>query len=428
MEPYMIYDICIIGGGASGLTAAIAAGRAGASVLIAERLPQIGKKILATGNGRCNLSNRQIRRYNLKNLAENGSYHLENPEFASRVLSEFDADDASDFFRSIGVMVHAKGDLLYPLSDQAGTVADAFKWALAGIKKADIKTNAEVSGCSRVKTADGSFAFKIIMGQEICYSRNLILASGSPAGYKAGDPNISCQIARSLGHHIHEMKPALCALKCKDPLFVSCAGVRVNALVRLQVDKSVVARDQGEVQITSYGISGIPVFQVSRFASIALSGQQKVTAHLDLLPEYTAKALMQMILTLAGFQPDYHIRMILSGILNQKLAAALLKKAGIDSQKLPAQLNEKELHKLVGMIKDYTAVITGTNTFEQAQSAAGGVSIDEVDPKDLSSRLVPGLYIVGELLDVDGICGGYNLQWAWATGYIAGSSAGRRFT
>lgn len=422
----MIYDICIIGGGASGLTAAIAAGRAGASVLIAERLPQIGKKILATGNGRCNLSNRLIRRKNLEKLTENGSYRLDQPEFAVRVLSKFDADDTVAFFESLGVMVHDKGDLIYPLSDQAGTVSDAFKWALAGMKNVDIKTDAVVLACSREKASDGSYFFKIVMDKFICCSRQLILAAGSPAGYKAKETNNSCQIAKSFGHHIHEPLPALCALKSDDPLFARCAGVRLNALVRLQVGKTIAAQDQGEVQITSYGISGIPVFQVSRFASLALAGRQKVTAHLDMLPDVTEEALMEMILKLSHFQPGYHIRMILSGILNQKLAAALIIKAGIDSQQAPAKLKEKELKKLVRMIKDYTAVITGTNTFEQAQSSAGGVSIDEIDPDSLSSRMVPGLYIVGELLDVDGICGGYNLQWAWATGYIAGNSAGRR--
>lgn len=424
----MIYDICIIGGGASGLTAAIAAGRAGASVLIAERLPQIGKKILATGNGRCNLSNRLIRRSNLKTLAKEGSYRLEKPDFAASVLSKFDADDTADFFQSLGVMVHTRGDLVYPLSDQAGTVADAFKWAIAGMKNIDIKTNATVMNCSRIKQADGSVVFKIVMKEGVCYSRQLILAAGSPAGYKAKEVNNSCQIAKSLGHHIHEPLPALCGLRCTDPLFAQCAGVRINAVVTLQVDKTIASRDQGEVQITSYGISGIPVFQVSRFASIALTRGQKVTAHLDMLPDADEESLMEMILHLARLQPSYHIRMILSGILNQKLAAALIHKAGIDSQQAPAKLKEKELKKLVHMIKDYTAVIDGTNSFEQAQSCAGGVLIDEIDPEDLSSRLVPGLYIIGELLDVDGICGGYNLQWAWATGYIAGTSAGRRFS
>ena len=424
----MIYDICIIGGGASGLTAAIAAGRAGASVLITERLPQIGKKILATGNGRCNLSNRQIMRSNLRKVTENDSYRLADSGFARNVLSRFDADDTVAFFQSIGLLVHARGDLLYPMSDQAGAVADAMKWALAGMKNVDIRTDTAVTSCSLSKADDGPGCFKILAGSSCFYSRKLILACGSPAGYNVKDADTGCRIAKSFGHSIKDPLPALCALKCEDPLFSRCAGVRVNGSIRLQIDGEAAAEDRGELQITAYGISGIPVFQVSRYASIALAQKKKVVAHLDLLPDHTEESLIQMILKLSALQPAYQIRMILSGILNQKLAAGLLKAAGIDSQLLPANMGEKQLKKLACMIKDYTAVIRGTNGFDQSQTSTGGVSIDEVNPENMSSRRIPGLYITGELLDVDAICGGYNLQWAWATGYLAGTDAGRCFS
>ena len=424
----MIYDICIIGGGASGLTAAIAAGRAGASVLIAESLPKTGKKILATGNGRCNLSNRLIRRANLRTLMENDSYRLEKPEFAIRVLSAFDADDAAAFFKSVGVMVHEKGNLVYPMSDQAAAVADAMKWALAGMKNVDVKTDTPVTGCSPSKADDGSRIFRIRTNKAVFFSRKLILSCGSPAGYKAKDPNTGYRIAESMGHTVIKPLPALCALKCEDPVFQRCAGVRINACVRLQINGITASEDTGELQITSYGISGIPVFQVSRYASVALSRKEKVIVHLDFLPDQTEDSLLKMICSLSDLQPAYQIRMILSGILNQKLASALLQAAGMDSQLLPAKIKEKQLRKLVHMIKDYTAAINGTNGFDQAQSCTGGVRIDEVDPEDMSSLKMPGLYITGELLDVDGICGGYNLQWAWATGYLAGNKAGRSFT
>ena len=424
----MIYDICIIGGGASGLTAAIAAGRAGASVLIAESLPKTGKKILVTGNGHCNLSNRLIRRANLEKLMADDSYRLEKPEFAVRVLSAFDADDTEAFFKSIGLMVHEKGNLVYPMSDQAAAVADAMKWALAGMKNVDIKTDTRVTGCSQFKSNDGAKIFRILAGKTAFLSRKLILACGSPAGYKSSDSNDGYRIAESLGHTVKNPLPALCALKCDDPIFRRCAGVRVNAAVRLQIDGVTAAADTGELQITAYGLSGIPVFQVSRYASVALSRKKKVIVHLDLLPDQTEDSLMKMIRSLSGLQPGYQIRMILSGILNQKLAGALLQTAGIDSQLLPSGISEKQLRKLVHMIKDYTAVIKGTNGFDQAQSCTGGICISEIDPEDMSSLKMPGLYITGEMLDVDGICGGYNLQWAWATGYLAGEKAGRSFT
>ncbi len=421
----MIYDICIIGGGASGLTAGIAAARQGASVLIAERASKVAGKIFATGNGRCNLSNASIRREDLKDLVSKNIYRSDDPDFVLRVLERFDVSDTVDFFRSIGVVTHRRDELLYPCSDQAASVADALKWALAGLKNVDIRTDTQVTGITPGKLNKGIRGFRIQTLKDTYYSRKVILSAGSPAGLKPSENINIYTLASGLGHTIIPAVPALCGIRCRSGFFSDTAGVRVNGKLTLYIDGQPSASDLGEIQLTAYGVSGIPAFQISRFAAKALADNRETVIHMDLFPDHSEAEIREMILDIARSQPSYQMRMVLSGIMNRKLASALIRLCGIDAGIKAGEVTGCQMDELVRLMRDLTVKVTGVNPFEQAQSCAGGVSTREISPADLSSKVVKGLYLTGEMMDVDGICGGFNLQWAWATGYLAGTAAGR---
>ena len=409
--------VVIVGAGASGLMAGIAAARAGAQVTILEHTPQIGKKIRVTGNGRCNLTNTD---------QSPEHYRGTHPEFAMEALRKFSMADTVKFFGELGIYTKNRNGYLYPHSDQAADVAEVLM-AENEHQHVKISCNSVVRSI-HVNDRTGAGNEKdqrfLIETESWTYPADaLILCTGSKAAPKTGSDGSGYPLAEQLGLRIITPLPALVQLKAAGKEFQKLAGIRAEAKVTLRVEDTSVCSDQGEVQLTGYGISGIPVFQVSRFAAEALEQQKKVQVWLDFFPEFTADNLMTFFKQRIQQISYKRMGQFFTGMLPGKLSEVLLIKAGLKASEPVGRLSPEGMMKLILLLKAYPVDITGTNSFDQAQTCAGGVDTREVDPGTMESGIVPGLYLAGELLDIDGACGGYNLQWAWTSGYIAGTSA-----
>lgn len=404
-------QVIIIGGGASGLVAAIAAARQGAEVTILEHMDRVGKKILSTGNGRCNITNLTMR-------AE--CYRCGQKNFPMRVIDKFSVWDTLTFFDEIGIVTKSKNGYIYPNSEQASSVLDALRMETEhlGVR---VITSCQVKRARKV----GKGGFLIETDQGDYRGQRLILATGSKAAPVTGSDGSGYELAKSFGHRVILPLPALVQLRCEGKHFKQLAGIRCEAAVQLIADGKTLAGDEGELQLTDYGISGIPTFQISRYASVALAAGSQVSVLVDFLPSKSMEETRQFILQ-RSVQLGYRsCGDFLTGVLNKKLAGVLLKLSGISPEIPVSQVKPANWERLIRQLKHFEAVVTATNSFEQAQICCGGVDTREIRAESLESKLVPGLHLVGELLDVDGICGGYNLQWAWSTGMLAGSWAGR---
>ncbi|MCI8453861.1 MAG: aminoacetone oxidase family FAD-binding enzyme [Lachnospiraceae bacterium] len=444
----------IIGGGAAGLMAAVTAAKEGADITLLEHMPRVGKKLLATGNGRCNLSNEKI---------SSECWRCSQEGFPMQVIGKFPLEDTLRFFRSLGVWTRSRGGYLYPASGQAQTVLDALRERVEelgiqvvcecrvdrveppdrtdGENVRAVSRTAEdgVRPTSRDKAQNGIPSASRLAGRNrrflVRTSRGdffgdfLILAAGSMAARSTGSDGSGYELARQLGHRIKKPLPALVQLRCKGDFFRSVAGVRAEASVRLYTAgkagelSTLLAEDTGEVQLTDYGLSGIPVFQVSRYAAKALDQNRRVLAVLDFLPEKTEDELLSLLKEQRTFLAGRRAESFLNGLFHKKLAALFLKAAQIQPQAKAGALSERALLRICECVKHAVFEVIATNSFDQAQVCMGGVQTREIDPNTMESRLVPGLYLAGEILDVDGICGGYNLQWAWSSGHVAGASA-----
>ncbi len=402
--------IIIVGGGASGLVAAIAAARSGAAVTIIEQKDRVGKKILSTGNGRCNLTNE---------LMELKCFRGDDTTIVSEVLSQFGYEDTLKFFEELGIILKNRQGYIYPISDQATTVLDVLRMEIERLG-VQLVLEESVSGIQKNKKG---FQVKTNKGSYI--SDAVILAAGGKAAPVLGSDGSGYGLAKSLGHSISPVVPALVQLKGKGNYFKQLSGIRTNAKVSLYVNDKYVDSDTGELQLTNYGISGIPVFQVSRYAAKALYQKQRVQAEIDFMPNMSEKELVSFIQKRMQIHGHKNSEDFLVGMFNKKLISVFLKEAKIPSNMKATEITSKQWERLVQTILHFVVEIEGTNSFEQAQVCAGGVRTHEVKANTLESVFAKGLYLTGELLDIDGICGGYNLQWAWATGYIAGANAAK---
>ncbi len=402
--------VIIVGGGASGLVAAIAAARNGATVTIIEQKDRVGKKILSTGNGRCNLTNEYM---DLK------CFRGDDTTIVSDVLNQFGYEDTLKFFEELGMILKNRQGYIYPISDQATTVLDVLRME---IERLDVKCMLEESVSSILKGKRG-FQIKTNKGNYNCDS--LILAAGGKAAPVLGSDGSGYGLAKSFGHSLSPVVPALVQLKGKGAYFKQLAGIRTNAKVSLFVNGGLQDSDTGELQLTNYGISGIPVFQISRYAAKALYHKQRVKAEIDFMPTMSEEDLTKFIFARMKYHGQKSNEDFLVGMFHKKLIGVFLKEAKLPSHMCAAKMKETQWRSVVSVIKHFTVEIEGTNSFEQAQVCAGGVRTHEINAHTMESRMEQGLYLTGELLDIDGICGGYNLQWAWATGYIAGIHAAK---
>ena len=403
--------IAIIGGGASGMLAGIAALETTSDihVIIFDQKDILGKKILSTGNGRCNLTN--------EDMSEN-YFRSDTPEMISSVLKDFGCPDAMHFFEKLGLLLKSRNGYIYPRCDQAAVVRSVLDNRLKELG-AEIHRDTTATEIFRTKK---NFSIQTNHGK--FHADRVILATGGKASPKLGSDGSGYALAKSLGHSIVPVVPALVQLKADSFPFAKASGVRTDAKVAAVINGKSVASDTGELQITNYGISGIPVFQISRYISRALYEKKHTQVMIDFLPELNSSRFTEMLHDrkkhLLTFHPNAKPEDLLSGILHTKLIPEIIRISGIRFSAKLNTLHERDINNLCNAVKCCMIHISDTNGFDNAQVCAGGVSLQEIDIKSMESLLTEGLYFAGELLDVDGICGGYNLQWAWASGYLAG--------
>ena len=400
--------VAVIGGGAAGIMAAITAAREGARVTILEHKDRIGKKILSTGNGRCNFTN---------TYQTPVCYRSDNPEFPWEIIQRFDMEKTVSFFKELGIYPKDRNGYLYPYSDQATAVLDLLEMEVTRLK-IRVMTETNVRDIQPVKKG-----FRIHTDQNQVTADRVILACGSKAAPVTGSDGSGYQLAKRLGHRMIPVLPALVQLRCAEKFYKSISGVRVQGNVAIYADDVFLASDTGEIQLTNYGISGIPVFQVSRYAARALYQKQSVTAILNFMPDMDNDEFLMFLQNRISKRPQKALEEFLIGLFPKKLCELWIRLSRIPKEMPVIELTAEQLEKIAMLIQHLRTHITETNSFEQAQICCGGVDTTEVDPVTLESKMVPGVYFAGELLDVDGICGGYNLQWAWSSGFVAGKEA-----
>lgn len=403
----------IVGAGASGLAAAIAAASEGGSVLVIEQKEKAGKKILATGNGKCNFTNM----YQAPDC-----YQSDDSTFPMKVLSNFDSRDTLQFFERLGILPKEREGYVYPNSEQAASVLSVLLMECERLK-VKFAYNEKVT-----KITKPDFTVNTIQadgGRKVYHGSKLILATGGCASPKLGSDGSGYLLAGSFGHRIIKPLPALVSLKSPDKFCKSVSGVRIQAGVGAYADSKLMAKEEGEIIFTDYGISGIPIMQLSRFASKAMDAGKPVRLVLDIFRQGNLKELTELLMNRCKNNPDKTLGQMMVGMFNHKLNDVIIREAKLNPDTPCHRCQKSDITKLAEWIKQFSVQINGTNTFEFAQVTAGGVATSEIDPDTMESKKKKGLYLTGELLDVDGTCGGYNLQWAWSTGYIAGSHARR---
>ncbi|MBP3361207.1 MAG: NAD(P)/FAD-dependent oxidoreductase [Clostridia bacterium] len=386
-------EIAVIGGGASGLTAAISAAELGADVTVYEKNDRVGKKLLATGNGRCNLSN-------INAGIEN--YHGNDTSFMKPALNTFWYDETIDFFENLGLLTKADDDgRVYPYSDRSSSVVDILRLSLdkSGV---NVVCGFEVSSIIKRKNV-----FEIVSYDgEHRFADRIIISAGGRAAPGLGGGSSGYEILRSFGHHITELRPSIVQLKTDTEPITGLKGVKCRAMVKMPGKSAV-----GELLFTDYGISGPPVFLLSSYYNNA--DEKKLS--IDFFYDYEEGSLFRLLMKkAAGTDAPENL---FTGILHKNIGRAILKQSGCP------QLNNSGLKKICRTAKDFKLTVTGTMSWNNAQVTAGGVRTEEIDPVSFMSKKCSGLYVTGEILDIDGDCGGYNLQWAWSSGHIAGTHA-----
>lgn len=407
-------QIGIIGAGASGMMAAISAAESGHEVILLEKNDRVGKKILATGNGKCNVSNLS---FDMEN------YYCSDKKKLHDIFTVFSVWDLLSFFESNGMMIREKNGYLYPYSEQASVVLDFFRRLLQK-DKIKVALQQEIKKVS-YKASVRKF---MVESTERCYEFDkLIVSCGGPASLKKGMGMTGFEIAKSFGHKIHKVVPGLVQLRTSDNFLKSMAGVRTQAKLSLIINDKVQATEQGEVQFTDYGISGIPVFQFSRIAAYALEEGKNVKVSINLFPDYEKKHFFYHMRLRYENMQDTTLEEFLLGTVNKKINSAIIKHAGLKPDKKTATMPFREMKKLLNNYRELILHITAANGMENAQVCAGGVDFSEIST-EMESLKQSGLFFTGEVIDVDGKCGGYNLQWAFTSGYIAGKNAAGRST
>ncbi len=401
-------EIIVVGAGASGMTAAIQAAKKGCHVCLLDSNDRPGKKILATGNGKCNFTNQYMKLH---------CFRSEMMKEVDQVLSQFGTEETLAFMKSLGIEPMEKNGYYYPASGQAASVAEVLAMELRHLQ-AEIRCGEKVISVLKKK---GHFLVTSVDAAQKKHEYTadaVILSCGSKAGLPTAKAADGYELATSFGHSMTKLAPALTGIRCQAGWLKAWSGVRTEGSVSIYDGKKLLATDTGELQLTDYGISGIPVFQVSRYAALALERGRTVTAKLDFFPSKGKEALLQMLLDRKRRMAYKTYRELLIGLIPEKMISVFLTQAGLKEKDKPGDLTV-----LADCMKCMKLPIQAVNPMNQAQVCAGGITLCEINCETMESRLVKGLYMTGEMLDVDGICGGYNLQWAWATGMIAGKSA-----
>lgn len=399
--------IGIIGGGAAGMAAALAAAEYDrASIVLMERQARLGKKLSATGNGRCNLSNLH---------ASEGGYNGDEPQFSEYAITRFGPEETLEWFSRLGLHTLAEpSGKVYPYSDQANSVLDVLRFSLDR-ENIEVLTDFEVQ-----KARKAGDAFSVNSKDRTLEFDKLIIACGGLAGTKLGGTMAGYKLLRGFGHKCTKLRPALVQVKTGWAGVSALKGVRANCCAAIYHNGRLHRKSTGEVQFTELGLSGPVIYEISRDAC---QGTGEWECRLDFLPDIPEPKLLGLLTrrrdsTLCAED-------LFTGILHNRLGRVIVKEAGIRANTTIFSLSDDQLKEAISLAKGFTVSLTEPLGMDAAQVTAGGIVTSEFDPETMESRLVPGLYACGEVLDVDGECGGYNLQWAWSSGRLAGLSAGK---
>ena len=402
-------EIAVIGGGASGLMAAITAKKSGKEVIILERKDRILKKVLITGNGRCNITNVNA---NISN------YFGKNISSVENILNRFTPHDTMDFFNELGIVCNEENrGKVYPLSGQASSVVDALRFEA---EKLGIKIETEFY--VRKIEKDG-FKFKIYSeDKKKIEAGRVILAAGGQSYPELGSNGSGFELAKELGHSVTKLSPSIVQLKTEKYQVKGLQGIKTDVAVTAYGDNKKICTYDGELLFTDYGISGNVVFNIS----FVMPLYKNVEFEIDFMEKFDYHELYEILKERKRILSHLTMENYFNGMINKKLGQFLSKVSGIEKLSKPVKdLNDSDIRKLCTVLKKYRVKILETTGFKNAQVTAGGVSLDEVNAETLESKIVKGLYFSGEVLDVYGECGGFNLQWAWASGYIAGENSAK---
>jgi predicted Rossmann fold flavoprotein len=405
--------VLIIGGGASGLVAAVSAARKGAAVVLIEGQSRVGKKILATGNGRCNLTNITTGKRH---------FHGENPQFIEGALSQVTVEETLLFFQLIGLETKVEEDgKVYPVTDQASSVLDLLRYEVDKLQVRQVLGDPVVT----LYKKDHQFIVETESNKRI-EGDAVILATGGKSAPKLGSNGSGYDLGKKLGHSLTPVFPALVQIKCDNRSFRSLKGVKIQGRIHLESEGKILRTEAGEVLFTDYGVSGPPVLQLSRGVQECLQNHKEPWVVIDFFPEIAEEKLYETLWMLVSLDGKKPFDFSLIGILNKKVIPVIMKEAGISSIKKPCEeITDMDIKKLARGLKNCRLKSSGTLSWKDSQVTAGGFSSGEIHPGTLESKILPGLYFAGEIMDVDGDCGGFNLQWAWSSGIIAGERASK---
>ncbi len=404
--------VAIIGGGAAGLCGAIQLARAGATgIVVLEKGPRVGKKLMATGNGTCNITNREL------SLSH---FHGQDAGFAAPALTRFGYADTLAFFRSIGVDCVTEPDgRTYPRSRQAGSVLDCLRLTAEALG-VQILPSSPVTAIQKSKTG-----FLLTTPTGKLSADKVMIAVGGAASPSLGGGNDGYTLLTALGHCRTPLFPTIVQLKTDTTYVKAVKGMRVEGRLTLQTGKQALT-SEGEILFTEYGLSGPATMAISRLAG-DWERQKKapLVAHLDILPDIGLEELTSLLKNRCSL-PGRDCAEYLTGFLNKRVGQTVMRMAGISLTSPLSALTEGDIARIAALCKDWAISVTGTGGFANAQATAGGIATRDFDPDTMQSRLIPGLYAVGEVLDIDGDCGGYNLQWAWASATAAAMAIGKK--
>ena len=396
-----VYDLIIIGGGASGIMAALTASRFTEKVLIIEKNSRIGKKVLVTGNGRCNYTNTLLR-----------GEDFNNPDFVEQIFKQFSVKDTIAFFESIGIEPKYE-DLgkTYPLSEQSSSFLDVFLYEL-NLRNISVELNQEIVSINKKEAF-----FKLVSNNNNVYiSKKVIISTGGKSMPLTGSNGSGLELARKLGHRITEVFPALVKIRIDSPYLKQLTGVKISTQVDLLVDERLVQSENGDILFANYGVSGPTVLELSRKANEYLNKNFSVFIRVALIQSIPKSKIIDRFESFKYREIDQS----LIGLVNKRFINVLIKQAEIEKNNtIISEIPKAKLFKLIDLLYDWRLKVVGSLGFDDSQVTAGGVNLCDINEKKLESKLINGLYFCGEVLDVDGRCGGYNLQWAWSSGYVA---------
>jgi predicted Rossmann fold flavoprotein len=399
--------LIIIGGGASGIMAAITASQYSEKVLIIEKNNRIGKKVLVTGNGRCNYTNTLLK-----------STDFNNPSFVEQTLNQFSVEDTIAFFETLGIEPKFEDEgKTYPLSEQSSSFLDVFLYELK-LRNISVELNQEIISINKKNEL-----FKLTSNDNrVFMSKKVILSTGGKSMPLTGSNGSGFELAKTLGHHITEVFPALVKLRIESPYLKQLSGVKISTQVDLIVNDKVIQTENGDILFANYGISGPTVLELSRKANDNIIKGSNVGVRIVLIQSLPKSKIVERFEIFKYREIDQS----LVGLVNKRFINVLIKQAGIEKNNtIISDIPKSKLFKLIDLLYDWRLKVVGSLGFDDSQVTAGGIDITQIDELTLESKLCKGLFFCGEVLDVDGRCGGFNLQWAWSSGHVAAIHATR---